>query len=103
MTRNVSLADAKARLSECVRDAERGDSIVITRHGKPVVALVRADELRLLERLRAAGPDGGLAGLAGGWEGSEKLVDILEDQTRDRRSRKSVGSQRAGGSRGAGK
>lgn len=91
MTRNVSLAEAKAKLSECVRDAERGDSVVITRHGMPVAALVRSEELQLLERLRAIGPDGGLAGLAGGWKGSERLVDILEDQTRDRRSRSSDG------------
>lgn len=102
MTRSVSLADAKARLSECVRDAERGDSIVITRHGKPVAALVRAEEVHLLERLRAAGPEGGLAGLAGGWEGSGQLVDILKNHTRDRRSQGPARSRRSGGSRGTG-
>jgi len=50
------------------RKAEAGDPVVITRHGKPVVALVPAAELEQLERLRAAGPEGGLASLAGGWE-----------------------------------
>lgn len=47
---------------------------MITRHGKPVAALVPAAELEQLERLRAAGPETGLAGIAGGWKGSEELV-----------------------------
>jgi len=82
LARNVSLAEAKAKLSECVRDAERGDFIVITRHGKPVAGLVGAAELERLERLRAAGPAGGLASLAGGWEGSEELADVLAGRRR---------------------
>ena len=57
---------------------------VITRHGKAVAALVPADELRQIERLRAADPKAGLAGLAGGWEGSEDLVDILVSSRRSR-------------------
>lgn len=87
MNRRIPLAEAKAKLSECVRNAERGDPVVITRHGKPVAALVRADELDRLERLRAAGPDAGLAGLAGGWKGSEELARALDARTRDRRPR----------------
>ena len=63
---------------------------VITRHGKAVVALVRADRLEQLERLRSAGPAAGLAGLAGGWPGSEELVRLLE------------GSRRTKGRRGPG-
>lgn len=91
VARNVSLAEAKAKLSECVRDAERGESVVITRHGKPVAALVRADELTRLERLRAAGPEAGLAGLSGGWEGSDELARLLAARVRDRRSRQRGG------------
>jgi len=52
--------------------------VLITRHGKFVAALVRPDDLEHLERLRKAGPEKGLASIAGGWEGSEELVDILE-------------------------
>jgi prevent-host-death family protein len=37
--RAVSLADAKARLSELVDRAERGESVCITRRGKPVAQL----------------------------------------------------------------
>ena len=36
-----ALRDAKARLSELVTAAERGERVVITRHGKPAVELVR--------------------------------------------------------------
>ena len=39
-----------------MRKAEAGDPVVITRHGKAVVALVRADRLQQLERLSSAGP-----------------------------------------------
>lgn len=42
MTARVfSLSEAKARLSELVDLAEAGESVVITRHGKPVLELVR--------------------------------------------------------------
>lgn len=87
MARNISLAEAKAKLSECIREAERGEPVVITRYGKPVAALVGAEELERLDRLRAAGPGAGLAGLAGGWEGSEELADALDRRSRDRRTR----------------
>ncbi|MBV8776232.1 MAG: type II toxin-antitoxin system prevent-host-death family antitoxin [Alphaproteobacteria bacterium] len=39
----VSLADAKARLSELVARAEAGEDVCITRRGKPVVRLTRVD------------------------------------------------------------
>jgi prevent-host-death family protein len=78
----VSAAKAKAEFSECIRRAEAGDPVVITRHGKAVVALVRADRLEQLERLRSAGPAAGLAGLAGGWPGSEELVRLLAGSRR---------------------
>ena len=38
--RGVNLADAKARLSELVSKAERGQETVITRRGHPVARLV---------------------------------------------------------------
>jgi prevent-host-death family protein len=72
--RALSVAEAKATLSEAIRDVETGGTVLITRRGKPVAALVRPDDLAVLERLRAAGPDGGLVSLAGGWEGADELV-----------------------------
>lgn len=37
--KNVSLADAKARLSELVEGAAAGDSVMIIRRGKPVAQI----------------------------------------------------------------
>jgi len=43
---SVSLADAKARLSELVDRAEAGEDICITRRGKPAVRLTRLDRAK---------------------------------------------------------
>jgi prevent-host-death family protein len=40
----VSLAAAKAHLSELVARAERGEDVCITRRGKPVVKITRVDQ-----------------------------------------------------------
>ena len=80
----VTAARAKAEFAECVRKAEAGEPVLITRHGKAVVALVPADQLDQLERLRSAGASAGLAGLAGGWAGSEELVAVLSENRRSR-------------------
>lgn len=87
MPREFSVAEAKAKFAECLRAAENGEPTVITRHGRRVAALVSADELEQIDRLRAAGPDAGLAGLVGGWEGSDELAEILDARRRQRRSR----------------
>jgi prevent-host-death family protein len=58
----ISLADAKARLSELVDRVEAGDAIDITRRGKPVARLTAAATPRkridagLLQSLTAAVP-----------------------------------------------
>ena len=82
MNKRISLAEAKASFSECIREVENGKAVLITRHGKPVAALVRPQDLDSLERLRKAGPEGGLASLAGGWEGSEELARHLDESFR---------------------
>jgi prevent-host-death family protein len=70
----LPLAETKNRLAECVRSAEQGREVIITRHGKPVAALVSAEDLALLRRLRAAEAGKGLSGLVGGWPGSGELA-----------------------------
>lgn len=81
MARKLSAAQAKSQLADCLRRAESGEPVIITRHGKPVAALVGVDRVALPERrgVRAAG---GLADLAGGWKGSEHLVKALATQSR---------------------
>src|SRR5262245_23622159 len=87
-SRTVTLAESKNRLAECVRAAERGEDVIITRHGKPVVALISAEDLAFLNRLRAAKTGQGLAGLAGGWTGSEELVRMATSRRRTSRNRR---------------
>jgi len=80
--KNRSVSEVKAKLSEYVREAQHGDPVVITRHGQAVAALVSSEEVQMLERLRSAGPEGGLASVAGGWEDSDDLIRILETSSR---------------------
>jgi prevent-host-death family protein len=87
MATKVTAAEAKARFAECVRAAEKGDAVVITRHGKDVAVIISPERLAHIERMEAAQPKEGLGSLIGGWEGSEELVRII-------RSIKRTGSRR---------
>lgn len=40
MTKLVKLQDAKANLSQLIREVEAGETVIVTRHGKPTVRLV---------------------------------------------------------------
>ena len=51
---HVGSAEAKSKLSALLRRAERGEEIVITRHGRPVAKLVPMGDTRDLRRARAA-------------------------------------------------
>lgn len=78
MSRKFTVAEAKARFAECLRDAEEGRPVHITRHGRDVAVVVSLADYAQVERLRSAGPEAGLASLAGGWKGSDELADALE-------------------------
>ncbi|MFO7767981.1 MAG: type II toxin-antitoxin system Phd/YefM family antitoxin [bacterium] len=78
----VPMSEAKARLAEYVRKAEAGELILLTRHDKPVAAIIPAEDVERLEKLRSAGPEGGLARVAGGWEGSDDLVRVVAEHPR---------------------
>jgi prevent-host-death family protein len=76
----VSLADAKARLSELVDRVEAGDTIEITRRGKPVARLtaaptprkrIDANALRTLTETLPASP-----------ESAADLVRAMRDEDR---------------------
>jgi prevent-host-death family protein len=67
---DISIAEAKNRLSQLVRAAESGESVVITRNGRPVAQLMPAPARRRKVRL------GGMRGrirLLPGWD---KPIDI---------------------------
>ncbi len=48
-TLDVQVSDAKARLGELLSEVERGRTIRITRHGRPVARLVPEPEARAAE------------------------------------------------------
>lgn len=81
----LSVAEAKARFSECIRDAEGGDPVLVTRNGRPVAAIVSAEQLALVKRVEAASEGRGLAFLAGGWEDSDELVAAVQAGARSGR------------------
>lgn len=61
MSRQVNIAEAKARLSELVEAASRGEEIVLARHGRPVARIsgIKGTDVRrrlgaLRERLSPA-------------------------------------------------
>lgn len=68
MRQTLTAAQTKAQFAESLRLVEQGDIVVITRHGKPVAAMINVDELDQFERLRAAGPELGLGSLVDRWE-----------------------------------
>lgn len=87
MVRSLSIAEAKAHFSECVRDVEAGEPVVVTRHGRPVAAIVPAEDMETLRRLRASGPAGGLASVAGHFDDAPELAEALDAIVRNRSRR----------------
>jgi prevent-host-death family protein len=51
--KQVQASVAKARLLELLNEVERGETVVITRHGKPIARLVPDEEARRAESRRA--------------------------------------------------
>jgi prevent-host-death family protein len=55
--REIQASEAKAHLAQLLDEVERGETVVITRHGKPIARLVPekppATGQRLVERIRA--------------------------------------------------
>jgi prevent-host-death family protein len=49
LMREVQASDAKAHLPQLLDDVERGDTIVITRHGRPIARIVPEADRRQQE------------------------------------------------------
>jgi prevent-host-death family protein len=55
MAYEIPVTQARAELADLINRVVYGDErVVVTRHGKPLVALVSAADLERLEKLRAA-------------------------------------------------
>lgn len=85
MSETVSMTDAKSRLSELVNRASKGqERFRIEERGKPVGAIVSAEDLARLEEEVASAPRQGLLAAAGILADVEEWDDILEEIYRQR-------------------
>ena len=51
--REIQASDAKAHLPQLLDEVERGETVIITRHGRPIARIVPEAELRRSEIDRA--------------------------------------------------
>jgi len=80
MTKTLSVADVKARLSEVIRDVESsGGSVVIERRGRPVAVIERYTG-------QSAAKGGWFEGLYGRLADVEDFESIMKDVVRARRT-----------------
>lgn len=83
---SIGTADAKRRFSELVDRVGEGERFVVSRRGRPVVALVPPDP-RLMEN---PVPPNGLAAIAGAmadWDGLDDLVAEIYGARRSSKDR----------------
>ncbi len=90
MARTMTAATAKAHLAEALRDVESGESVTITRHGRPVAVLVPPELADQLGRLRAAGPESGLARIVGRFADGAELAEALDEVAASRTAGRSL-------------
>ena len=72
---DVSIAEAKNRFAELIRAVEDGQSVVITRHGKPIAQIGPPPLER--RRVRLGGMKGRIR-LLRGWDAPVNLDHFLE-------------------------
>jgi prevent-host-death family protein len=80
MAEMLSVAEAKRRFSELIDRVGRGERFVVTRHGKPVLALVRADESEPARERPL-----GLLSVVGAFADVEDFEEVMEDVVKQRR------------------
>jgi prevent-host-death family protein len=79
---SVSIAEAKSSFSEYIsRVAYAGESILITKRGKPVAGLVSYKELEKIKKIKKSD---GLKSLLGSWKEVGGFSDILDRIYKDR-------------------
>jgi prevent-host-death family protein len=83
MTEVLGVAEAKRRFAELIDRVGAGERIVVTRHGKPAVAIVRPDAVD--ERLPPGRPTG-FAALTGALADVDGFAETMDDVIRSRRT-----------------
>ncbi len=81
MTQMLSVAEAKRRFSELIERVGGGERFVVTRHGKPVIALVRPGSPMTAHGNEPAG----LAAVAGALEDWPDFEQVMRDVHASRR------------------
>jgi prevent-host-death family protein len=76
MKRAVSIVEAKARFAEFVREAEAGEPVAITRHGRVVAGVVSADDLAAVRARRQSREKGSLLELRKHTEMNELVKEL---------------------------
>ena len=84
MTRRVSIADARNKLTRLLREVEQGEIVHVTRHGQPVAALIPMAEYRRLTEGRRSLADSSAAYRDRIGEEGLRLLDGALDDLRDR-------------------
>lgn len=83
MTESYGVAEAKRRFAELIDRVGDGERIVVTRHGKPAVAIVPPEGL---DARLPAGRPAGFATLAGALGDVDGFDEAMRDVVRSRRS-----------------
>lgn len=86
MTEVVSVADAKRRFSELIERVGRGERFLVTRRGKPVLALVAPDDVPEAEEDERPKKRGLMAvwGVLEGVEGADEWYEDMQRIVADR-------------------
>lgn len=85
MSKAMTIAEAKAHFSECVKSAEGGETVLITRYGRAAAVVVSAKYLADLEaRASQKSAQLGLAALVGRFPDGEELSSQLERTVHER-------------------
>lgn len=80
MAEMIGVAEAKRRFSELVGRVQRGERFVVTRRGRPVVALVPPEHTQKLEPGRM-----GLISLVGAMEDWPEFGEVMDEVYASRR------------------
>lgn len=85
MTEVLSVAEAKRRFSELIDRVGQGERFLVTRRGKPVLALVAPDEVQADEKPKKRGFMA-LWGVLEGVEGADEWYEDMQRIVADRQN-----------------
>ncbi len=78
MTREVQASEAKTHLPRLLDEVERGETIIITRHGRPIARIVPETERRK-EEIDAAIADMKVFGRKSGKATIEEILSLIRE------------------------